>query len=491
MTCGSVGNGDLIKVDKTFTVGTTASSIGTMLLSASSSITSQVNANTNSQVAAVNTAVANASSSLAVTVPYAVWNATTRSLTTFGTLVSDVATAVWSAGTKTLTGFGTLAADVWTNGTRTLTGANLGSGSLATLSDVQNASSSIVALVNGNTNNQATTVNTTITTASSSLGSLIQALGVNTGVWVVQMSDGTAYTGGGTYRAKVTVLNYTSTPTTPASVPTITLYDPNRNVVVSSVAMTQLSTGVYEYTYSIATGATQGVWEAVATTQVEAGKNIQTNDYWEVRGAPAQVLIQSMASTEVPNVAANVRITNEGSIDYEYKYEWCVVTNISNTCGGGDDTYYASAAKLIAVGANFDTQLVATVPSAGTYYFKVVVYFGTESSGSSRQFTATSGPSGGGNTGGGDGGGGGSLAPVVAPPIPLTGSSSCKGADLNGDGRVNTIDFSILLSFWKRTPPFKNPCVDINHDNKVDARDFSIMLAQWGTRGKVIPGPGP
>jgi hypothetical protein len=50
-----------------------------------------------------------------------VWAVTTRTLSSFGTLVSDVATAVWAAGTRTLTGFGTLVADIWANATRTLT----------------------------------------------------------------------------------------------------------------------------------------------------------------------------------------------------------------------------------------------------------------------------------------------------------------------------------------------------------------------------------
>ena len=55
----------------------------------------------------------------------AVWAATTRSLTTFGTLAANTATAVWAASTRSLTTFGTLAADtaaaVWAATTRTLT----------------------------------------------------------------------------------------------------------------------------------------------------------------------------------------------------------------------------------------------------------------------------------------------------------------------------------------------------------------------------------
>lgn len=50
-----------------------------------------------------------------------VWASPTRTLTSFGTLATDVATSVWAAGSRTLTGFGTLAADVWAHVTRTLT----------------------------------------------------------------------------------------------------------------------------------------------------------------------------------------------------------------------------------------------------------------------------------------------------------------------------------------------------------------------------------
>lgn len=52
-----------------------------------------------------------------------VWEYSTRTLSSFGSLVSDIATAVWSAGTRTLTGFGTLIADIWTYATRRLSDA--------------------------------------------------------------------------------------------------------------------------------------------------------------------------------------------------------------------------------------------------------------------------------------------------------------------------------------------------------------------------------
>jgi len=54
----------------------------------------------------------------------------------------------------------------------------------------------------------------------------------------------------------------------------------------------------------------------------------------------------------------------------------------------------------------------------------------------------------------------------------------CRGADLNFDGKVNIIDFSILLYFWHSTSP-ENICTNINLYGIVNLVDFSIMMHQW------------
>jgi hypothetical protein len=57
----------------------------------------------------------------------------------------------------------------------------------------------------------------------------------------------------------------------------------------------------------------------------------------------------------------------------------------------------------------------------------------------------------------------------------------CAGrviADLNCDGYVNLVDFSILLFYWQSTNP-SNPRADINTDGIVDIIDFSIMMYYW------------
>ena len=50
-------------------------------------------------------------------------------------------------------------------------------------------------------------------------------------------------------------------------------------------------------------------------------------------------------------------------------------------------------------------------------------------------------------------------------------------ADLNGDNKVNLVDFSIAAYWYKRLSPPQN--VDLNKDGKVDLIDFSIMAYYW------------
>jgi len=363
---------------------------------------------------------------------------------------------VWSNATRTLstTGVDDITTDVWSNATRTLSDY----GNDITAEDVWNVLSSALLAVGSIGEQLSQNVDAPISSLSP------------VGGWNVRMGNVERVQTGYTYRTKVFILDSSSAPAAPFSVPTVTLFDPDRNLVVTNIPMTLVTTGVYEYTYTVANNASQGLWEAVASTEVDSGNTIQTNDYFEVAGSPAQVLINSVSSTSISDINANVTITNEGLSGYEYQYEWCVVSEVGNECGDGDDEYYATAAKFINPGEDWNTILSAAVLTPGTFYFKLVVYFGTESSGSSRIFTVSNS-----SGGGGGGGGGGSTGNVV----PITPSGQCDGADFNLDNTVNSIDFSILLYFWKAISPFSNPCVDINTDNKVDSVDFSIMLYQW------------
>jgi hypothetical protein len=290
--------------------------------------------------------------------------------------------------------------------------------------------------------------------------------------WTVYLSNFTQVLGGNTYRAKIWILNYESVPTDSFAFPTINLYDASRNLVAQNISATRISAGIYEYTYTVPGTAVQGNWETQASVQVEPGKIIQTSGYWEVAGSPAQVKINSITDNTVPAISANVIITNEGLAGYEYQYEWCVVSNISNPCGGGDDIFYSSAAKFINPGQNFITDLNATVPDAGTYYFKVVVYYGTQKSGATQIFSAIvpGAPCGDGVCGAnencgncsadcgfclGSGGGGGSSGGGVLPPKvvvpPTTASTSQNYPESSEPGIFNALWSAINGIFARLT----------------------------------------
>lgn len=52
---------------------------------------------------------------------------------------------------------------------------------------------------------------------------------------------------------------------------------------------------------------------------------------------------------------------------------------------------------------------------------------------------------------------------------------SPKNGDINADGKVNLVDFSILLFNWNGT----DDASDLNSDGKVNLTDFSILLFNW------------
>ncbi|MEK7498404.1 MAG: dockerin type I domain-containing protein [Patescibacteria group bacterium] len=64
--------------------------------------------------------------------------------------------------------------------------------------------------------------------------------------------------------------------------------------------------------------------------------------------------------------------------------------------------------------------------------------------------------------------------------IPKEELGGCKRHDLNCDGYINLVDFSILAYWYKRPlTEVAQKKVDFNDDKKVDLRDFSILAFHW------------
>lgn len=494
MICGSVARGDLVKMDKSFivdwslvTTSTIKEVVDESLTVATSSIGSAINASTNAINANTDATVLSASSSLGSAIDASAnainVNTDAAILSASSSLFATLPATIWSFSGRTLTSFGTLVADtalaVWTSLTRTLTGANLDSGSLATLSDVETATSSLGSAITASTNAVNSNTNAQILSASSSLATEI-AKG-----WTVTLSDFGETTVNTAYKAKLQVLNYSAVPTDADSLPTLTVTDSAGTVQVPAGTMTKDSNGTYSYSYSIGGSAIGGVWETVVSVVIN-GETIRLNDYWSLSSSPADVQIIEITDKIIPTITASVRIDNMGTSASDFYYVYCIVTSENNLCGGNDDvdsgsdTAYIDAGSFISLSLTLDE-----VPTVGTYWFKVKARALAEPNwaASTEQFIAETDVVTPPTPPGGGGGGGGALPPPPPPIIPTSTTPICSGADFNKDGIVNSVDFSILLYFWKTPAPFKNVCVDINKDSQVNSVDFSIMLFQWGKSG--------
>ncbi|MEK9158195.1 MAG: dockerin type I domain-containing protein [Patescibacteria group bacterium] len=54
-----------------------------------------------------------------------------------------------------------------------------------------------------------------------------------------------------------------------------------------------------------------------------------------------------------------------------------------------------------------------------------------------------------------------------------------RTADLNKDGKINIIDFSMLLYWWGTSDSRGLSIADVNQDGKINIIDFSVLLYQW------------
>jgi hypothetical protein len=71
-----------------------------------------------------------------------------------------------------------------------------------------------------------------------------------------------------------------------------------------------------------------------------------------------------------------------------------------------------------------------------------------------------------------------SSSSITTQPLLTTQST----ADVNGDGIINGVDFSLcLVNYWKRG---ENITGDINKDNIVNSLDTSIIIPNFGKRVK-------
>jgi|SRR3989344_9095282 len=254
-------------------------------------------------------------------------------------------------------------------------------------------------------------------TTANAVGSTYQANVGFFGKFTTQKQAGTGFyvtingtekvTGGQTYSLNIEIKDSLGSYIN-SSVPKVTLYDPLKNRIVEDVSATLISTGKYQYDFMTSPTQTTGQWE----TNISINNNNILNGYsdlWELVNNPTQLKINSVSTAASPSITADTLVTNEGGVDYEYSYEYCIVPQASSQCAGSDVISRATGSKLINAGESWNTQLTLSVNQQGTYWFKVIFYYNDKKSGASQLFSVGELPStssGTGSTGGGSSGGG-------------------------------------------------------------------------------------
>ncbi len=151
----------------------------------------------------------------------------------------------------------------------------------------------------------------------------------------------------------------------------------------------QFNDGTSTNTFTTVTGLSNGTSYDFRVSAVNSiGTSVVSNSVSATPGEPAQVAIQSFTDLTNTSIGTAIRITNEGLIEYEYQYTWCVTDAVDNLCGGNDDVFSGSNAKLINSLENYDFTATSTVADPGVYYFHIKVFYGSQSSSAYQSFTA-------------------------------------------------------------------------------------------------------
>lgn len=200
------------------------------------------------------------------------------------------------------------------------------------------------------------------------------------------------------YKLKIWVYDQNHNPVDADNTPKVQLYDSLINLIAQT-SMTKESTGIYSYSYTTSDSSTDGVWEAIVNLTYN-GVNHYPSDYFEVESSPAEVRVINITDNTITDLAALVNVTNEGSSGYEYQYRWWVTDDVNGQYGDASMKDYGTGAKYINAGATWQTTIPFTLQEPGIYYFKILVYYGSERSGASKMFHAFAQEAGSGGGGG-------------------------------------------------------------------------------------------
>ncbi len=166
---------------------------------------------------------------------------------------------------------------------------------------------------------------------------------------------------------------------------TIILYDSAGNTIINT-AMTEKSTGIYNYSYAVGAAPMSGQWETIVNA-TKSSISYYTNEFWKVVGALFDVRDITIINPNITGLNISVILENIGNNPTDMDVHWNL-TRIDN--GASLDT----GSETIGVGA---TPITHYISPTTTYIGQVKItfigiYLDTEKAGAYKTFsTITSG----------------------------------------------------------------------------------------------------
>jgi len=185
---------------------------------------------------------------------------------------------------------------------------------------------------------------------------------------------------------------------------TISIYDASGNLASGPSAMTQESTGQYNFTYTVGPSVTEGIWETIINA-TKSGTSYYINEFWNVVGGPFDVRDITVLNSSIDNLIINVTTENTGGANKDLTLVW----NLTREDTGailhtGGETF------MVPASSTRDWTIYPETTYVGQVRITMMGYYsGTEKAGAYEVFSTTSGtstpetpttPSGGGGGGG-------------------------------------------------------------------------------------------
>ena len=230
--------------------------------------------------------------------------------------------------------------------------------------------------------NEVSTGHTTAGYAGQQLWTDVESLFDRRGIL---MSDFDELIQNDSYKARVYVYDQEGDLTAADSTPKIRILNKSDDEVLAATAMTVTGTGIYTYSYDVGNDNGTGTYTALVNATVDSAV-VQGIDFFEVESNPAEVVI-SVVDNVINDITCQIGITNEGSNTQEYYYRWWITNTSTGQYEDGLDS--GSASKSVDVDDTYYVNKTMTLTVTGTHYCKVEVFYGTEISGASEQFTAS------------------------------------------------------------------------------------------------------